>query len=949
MKTLFRTTVAAMALVLATADLAFAPPPVFRPAPPPNPGFRPAPVNPGVRPGVGAHPQPIHPGMPGYRPGQVNPGHFGPSPGTVQSQVGTFIQRGQPAQALRALGQEGHLLPNFARVELARKAVNELVLRVAAAKNPLTSLPEVRQARADVRNFDAHSERTLAALQARLEHQELGQTLTAVHELGQKSQWSQAGNQAQLKLQEPNLPTAVAKSFSEIARVGRQVQTLDQLHNALNTAGPNRPKETSAALSQLDAANLPASLRQGVTGLRGLAELRLIAEGRWPNGPDLPRIKQSLADFHAQAADSNLVARLQQDLAVRAFLEGFPGEARSLLPANGPPEHAANLLRDMRALVLGEGQVGTWPAERALDAGAGAPKQPTPPAPPPGLRSLIPEGEQQGWRPPVRESALAGLTPVEPGTKPTQNPAPPAGEAGRAGPAPLTDAIRLEIPWRTQLTMSIQKQTELAQQQGLLALQLVQQAQKQHQQEDEEDGKLLAEVAALLGRQLTPVERALAWQLRRQGKNAAQIAAELRQAPPRMQLDTAAAYEERGDAHLQLAEYALAIADFTDAIRLGANDELIFSKRGLVYLTQGESAKAVADFTQAVNRNPGNAMNYCDRGLAYAKMKDHDKAVIDFNEAIQLNPADPRPYRERGASYSWKKEFDKALADLNHAIALAPDDALTYVDRGDVYLHKKDYPKALADYNHALSVDPENAEAYHARGDLSMNKKDFDRALPDLDRALQLNPKSVSTYISRGDAYIWKVAYDKALADYDKAIELNPKNAAALVGRGIAFRLKRDYDRAIAEYARAIEVDPKNADAFAGRGSAYRKKGSYQNALAEYTEALKIEAKNSSAHTGIAWLFATCADEKFRDGKKALEHAQKACESITVKDFYDFEGLAAACAELGQFDDAVTWQKKALESYVPSDELEHVRQRLMLYEKRMPYREQLETQKGQGP
>jgi serine/threonine-protein kinase len=51
------------------------------------------------------------------------------------------------------------------------------------------------------------------------------------------------------------------------------------------------------------------------------------------------------------------------------------------------------------------------------------------------------------------------------------------------------------------------------------------------------------------------------------------------------------------------------------------------------------------------------------------------------------------------------------------------------------------------------------------------------------------------------------------------------------------------------------------------------------------------------------------------------------------------ETLAAAYAELGDFDEAIRWQKTALDVVTKPDEQPAMRARLTLYEARKPYRD----------
>jgi len=154
----------------------------------------------------------------------------------------------------------------------------------------------------------------------------------------------------------------------------------------------------------------------------------------------------------------------------------------------------------------------------------------------------------------------------------------------------------------------------------------------------------------------------------------------------------------------------------------------------------------------------------------------------------------------------------------------------------------------------------------------------------DFDQAIRLDPKDDAAYRSRGDAWRAKEEYDKAIADYGEAIRLDPKDDAAYHNRGLAWSAKGEYDKAIADYDEAIRLDPKYAGAYNNRGDTYRRKGAYDRAIADYDEAIRLKPKYAGAYNGRAWLWATCPDEKYRDGKKAVDSATRACELTDWKD-----------------------------------------------------------------
>src|SRR5262249_21271961 len=156
-----------------------------------------------------------------------------------------------------------------------------------------------------------------------------------------------------------------------------------------------------------------------------------------------------------------------------------------------------------------------------------------------------------------------------------------------------------------------------------------------------------------------------------------------------------------------------------------------------------------------------------------------------------------------------------------------------------------------------------------------------------------------------------KKDYDKALADYETAIRLVPTETVFFRDRGNVALARKQYDRALADYTKAIELDPSYTVPWLQRGRTWAAKKEYAKALADYEKAAQIAGKDAYAslfHTNLALFLAGCPDAKFRDGKKALEAARKAYSLANGPS--ELAALAAAHAELGQFDQAVAWQTK---------------------------------------
>jgi Flp pilus assembly protein TadD len=149
---------------------------------------------------------------------------------------------------------------------------------------------------------------------------------------------------------------------------------------------------------------------------------------------------------------------------------------------------------------------------------------------------------------------------------------------------------------------------------------------------------------------------------------------------------------------------------------------------------------------------------------------------------------------------------------------------------------------------------------------------------------------------------------------------------------------KRDADGAITELRKAIGFDPKNALAYIHLGRCLLEKGDRTGAMAALLTGLELEP-NVLNYNNVAMLLAAGPDG-VRDGKRAVELATRACELTDWKDPVILDTLAAAYAEVGDFDKAVEYQKKALSfPTFPKAEEAGGRARLDLYANKRPYRD----------
>jgi tetratricopeptide (TPR) repeat protein len=276
----------------------------------------------------------------------------------------------------------------------------------------------------------------------------------------------------------------------------------------------------------------------------------------------------------------------------------------------------------------------------------------------------------------------------------------------------------------------------------------------------------------------------------------------------------------------------------------------------------------------------------------------------------------------RGISLRSQKKFDDAIRDFDTGI--------------DIYLR-------LVDEDGRNEFSSELAKSYRHRGIAFRRQGRLDNAIADLSRAIDVH---VGLTKQHGQT---ELATELAKCHADRGEILRDQNKLVAAAR--------DFDQCIALRTRLVERDGRIevANDLAGshnsRGNAIFERGDVSGALQDFEKTIAIQrsilaregnrrqrvqlAKNLSL---IAWIYATNSDAAIRNGERAIEYANEACQLSDWKAHLAIQTLAAAYAETENFEDAIKWQKSAIN--IASDQFKNgLRAGLALYESGKPYRD----------
>ena len=354
------------------------------------------------------------------------------------------------------------------------------------------------------------------------------------------------------------------------------------------------------------------------------------------------------------------------------------------------------------------------------------------------------------------------------------------------------------------------------------------------------------------------------------------------------------------------------------------------------------------DLNRAVELMPDAVEFRLMRARHLFDAEEFDRCLADVDRVLELAPDNFATHELRGLVLQAQDKIEEALESFDKATEIAPQALTPYVRRSELYARQGDLDKAIDEAAKAIDVESENPLGYLLRADLLLKDERPDEALDDVNKASELRPGIVQALLLRAQAYELLDRTDEALGQLEELAEsIEPQLEIQVQIGAMALRIEQPR-RAIRALDRAIEIDPESFIAWRLRGDAKLNIGQHESAIADYETAAEIDPEDSGVLNNLAWTLATSPQDEVRDGERALELATKSCELTDYKQAHILSTLAAAHAELGDFDKAKEWAKKAVD-LDDEENAEQIAQELASYEAGKPWRESQQLDAGERP
>jgi tetratricopeptide (TPR) repeat protein len=238
--------------------------------------------------------------------------------------------------------------------------------------------------------------------------------------------------------------------------------------------------------------------------------------------------------------------------------------------------------------------------------------------------------------------------------------------------------------------------------------------------------------------------------------------------------------------------------------------------------------------------------------------------------------------------------------------------------------------------------EPDNPVGHRCLGQWYLEAKDPDTAKQHFLRAAELKPDDPGLWLQVAMCEASAGRYEQAVTPCRRALEIKPDFAEAMGELANALEMTGRLDEALATYQRLIEIAPDQVKAQRAVVNLLDGRGDRRGAIEWLRRAHQSLLDDLEIANDLAWRLATCPDAELRNGDEAVALAEQANKATDGQVPEILDTLAAAYAEVGRFDAAVSTADRAIQLADKADRPDlasRIAARRSLYAQGEPYRD----------
>jgi tetratricopeptide (TPR) repeat protein len=275
---------------------------------------------------------------------------------------------------------------------------------------------------------------------------------------------------------------------------------------------------------------------------------------------------------------------------------------------------------------------------------------------------------------------------------------------------------------------------------------------------------------------------------------------------------------------------------------------------GYVHAQDHDYAQAVEDFTNALKVDPDMATGYMNRGYVYNDMRLATKAEQDFRKALALNPNYGEAHLGLAYSLLQLRRSQAALNEAQLASKFLPDSDSLHLAKAEAYRQRAMLTNAEQEYRAALKLNPRDLQTYLALADTQYFLHQYQPSADTLTQALSVSDDPM-IHAQLARSYARMQQDDQAMHSIESAERTGGRDYRVLLVTADALQILGRRDQAMTRYSRALETSDDRLKVRLALGRLFAAEGKQADAQQEVALGLaEAQVEGNSSISGNDYL-----------------------------------------------------------------------------------------------
>lgn len=337
-------------------------------------------------------------------------------------------------------------------------------------------------------------------------------------------------------------------------------------------------------------------------------------------------------------------------------------------------------------------------------------------------------------------------------------------------------------------------------------------------------------------------------------------------------------------------------------------------------LNQPQQARQSLDIV--LGTNPGMTVALVMRAELALADNEYPLAIELLHTALASTPQANRLHYLLAQAYRASGQEDKARQHLAQSGTIGvriPDPVVddleklvqgerVYVLQGRLAYNAGDYNNAVIYFRRALEEQPDSSIAHINLGTSLVQTGDIEGAIEHFRLVLSREPDQATANYNLAELLLGKGEYTTAAQHYERVLQKQPDDGLSHLGLARALRRSGKPVESFMHFKQVTQLMPQLPGGWLELAALLNENNRYRDAAGVFEQAHAVLPQDGQIAHAYARFLASVPDTTLRDGKQALDLAQRVFDANPT--LTHLETLAMANAQAGNCEKAAHWQQE---------------------------------------